>query len=69
MEQEFNSFELDKNFSDLEDPACECCGGSGCPACNSCGGNYSPGSEECDFCEWSEECLKDANESRRKKKL
>ena len=28
----------------------------GCPDCLPCGGQYSPGTEECDFCEWSDEC-------------
>jgi hypothetical protein len=35
------------------------CGGDGmngifCPLC--CGGVFSPGSEECDFCDFSDEC-------------
>lgn len=53
------------DFSDDSESApwvCDCCGKveyddrDGCPLCCNNGGAYAPGSEECDFCEYADEC-------------
>ncbi len=47
----------------MEEDVCEGCGeafGEGhCPLC--CGISYACGSEECDFCNYADECAEDAN--------
>jgi len=46
---------------ELDDDVCDGCGQSDgqCPLC--CGHMYAPGSEECDFCNYNDECLEYAN--------
>ena len=54
--------EYEDDYDDDDDTFCHACGRnlnediSGCPECNPCGGIYEPGTEECDWCEYSEEC-------------
>lgn len=58
--------ELFYENEDYEDnQACEGCEsdlsmgypeGDGCPLCLPCGGGYAPGTEECDFCNYRDEC-------------
>lgn len=48
-----------------DDDVCEGCGkpnGEGhCPMCCPYDGWYAPGTEECDFCEYSDECIEAQN--------
>ncbi|MBN2039606.1 MAG: hypothetical protein JW864_06170 [Spirochaetes bacterium] len=53
----------DFEFDDEEDDegGCEVCGrrpydDGYCPMCCPAGGCYAPGTEECEFCEYSDEC-------------
>jgi len=50
---------IDDDFED-DNQTCDGCGkpfGEGqCPLCCNNGGAYALGSEECDFCEYSDEC-------------
>ena len=45
-----------------EEQTCERCGtpvsiGSGCIDCKPCNHEYNPGAEECDRCEFADECI------------
>lgn len=53
----------DSVYEDEGDDVCDGCGrgemdDGQCPLC--CGNMFAPGSEECDFCEYSEECAEHA---------
>jgi len=52
-----------REFPDYEDEdweegniECDGCDGEGCPLCCINNGTYAPGTEECEFCEYSDEC-------------
>lgn len=55
-------YDFDERYYDDDVSCCEVCGAElmgdegGCPACLPCGGEYSPGTEECDWCEYADEC-------------
>ena len=51
----------DFDFLDDHEDVCDGCGSDGiggtyCPMCCSNGGWYSPGTEDCEFCDYSDEC-------------
>lgn len=54
-----------EDFADYDDTegACEGCGkpyeDGCCPLCCPNGGMYAPGSEDCDFCDYTEECARE----------
>lgn len=57
IEEDLDDFDLYDD--DYESGPCDGCGRTyfddgHCPMC--CGMDYAPGSEECDFCEYSDEC-------------
>lgn len=58
------NFSEDDLYDGEEEDICEFCGcgpydSPKCPACKSCGGIYSPGTEECEWCEYHDECEED----------
>lgn len=63
-----NDYPDDSDF-DEDAKGCGCADDERCPLCCPCG-MYQPGTEECDWCEYSEECESDyLNWCEREKKL
>jgi hypothetical protein len=63
-----NEISEEDDDTDFDDDTCYCegCGrdinsydGEPCPMCCSNDGWYQPGTEECDFCRYSEECMRE----------
>lgn len=64
IKKDGNTNDNDDEYGEYNEEQCDGCGralydNGHCPMCCGCG-MYTPGSEECDFCEHSDECSEHA---------
>lgn len=65
-EEDYDDYDYDE-----DNYCCSCCGSDGmdenfCPMCCTNSGQYAPGTEECDLCQYGDECLEYASQAHRR---